>query len=82
MKSISLVSSIVKNVSVERINGSISITVVGVGVDAGGNEYPVENLVITWGDLPDAQKTNGTSFFKALSRGFNNAVSNEDVDTW
>lgn len=81
-KSINLVSSVMKNVCVDMDDdGAIWITVVGSGSDGSG-EYPAENLVIMWEDLPVSVQNVGNTFLKHLSREFNKFVANEDSDTW
>jgi len=82
MKSISLTSSNIKSVSIERDIDVVVITVVGVGIDSDGNEYPVENLVRFWGDLPQSVQNTADNFLKHMSREFNNMVSAEDSETW
>ena len=82
MKQISLTSSRIKNLTIERDGDVILVTVVGVGLDASGNEYSALNLVTLWEDLPVQVKNAGDNFIKHLSREFNKDISNEDVETW
>jgi len=82
MKSISLTGSNIKCISIERDIDVIMITVVGVGVDSDGNEYPVNNLVKFWGDLPVNVQNTADNFLKHISREFNKLVAAEDSETW
>ena len=82
MKSISLTGSNIKCISIERDIDVIMITVVGVGIDSDGNEYPVNNLVKFWGDLPQNVQNTADNFLKHMSREFNNIVAAEDSETW
>ena len=82
MKPINLVSSIVESVSVERYDGFDKITVVGVGIDADGNEFPVKNIFLELDRLPQNVQNTALNFLKHVSREFNKAAANEDVETW
>ena len=83
MKSISLVTSKIKNVGIEKDdNDVVTITVVGSGVDGGDGSHTVANLVVNWDDLPVQVQQVGSTFLKFLSREFNKFVAEEDSDTW
>ena len=82
MKPINLVSSIVESVSVERYDGFDKITVVGVGIDSDGNEFPVKNIFLELDRLPQNVQNTANNFLKHVSREFNKAAANEDVETW
>ena len=83
MKSISLVTSKIKSISVEKDdNDVVTITVVGSGVDSSDGGHTVANLVMNWDDLPNNIQNTGDNFLKHLSREFNKAAANEDVETW
>ena len=83
MKSISLVTSKIRNISVEKdANDVVIITVVGSGVDGSDGSHTVANLVMNWDDLPVQVQNTGSTFLKHLSREFNNLVAAEDVETW
>ena len=82
MKPINLVSSIVESVSVERYDGFDKITVVGVGIDSDGNEFPVKNIFLELDRLPQNVQNTALNFLKHVSREFNKAAANEDVETW
>ena len=82
MKSINLTSSNLKSVSIERDGDAIVCTVVGMGLDADGNEYSAQNTIFLWEDLPQQVQVTGNVFMAFLSREFNKAVANEDVETW
>ena len=82
MKQISLTNSKIKSLSIERDGDVIVVTVVGVGLDAGGNEYSALNLVMLWDDLPVQVRSTADNFIKHMSREFNKAVADEDSDTW
>ena len=81
-KSINLVSSVIQIVSIEDIDGVVTVTVIGRGLDGGVNEYPTLNLVMDWSDLPVQVQNSGNNFIKHLSREFNKLTSDEDSDTW
>ena len=83
MKSISLVTSKIKNVGIEKDdNDVVTITVVGSGVDGGDGSHTVANLVVNWDDLPVQVQQVGSTFLKFLSREFNKFAAEEDSDTW
>jgi len=82
MKQISLTNSKIKILSIERDGDVIVVTVVGVGLDSGGNEYSAMNLVMLWDDLPVQVRNTADNFIKHMSREFNKAVANEDSETW
>ena len=81
-KSINLVGSNIKSVSVERDGDSAVITIVGNSIDSGGVETPTQNLVIPWKDLYVQDQNTGNNFLKHLSRAFNFYVADEDSETW
>jgi hypothetical protein len=81
-KSISLVGSEVKAVTVDRMDGVTTVTVVGESVDADGNVYATKNLVLDWGLLSPQVQNTGETFLKHMSREFNKLVADEDSETW
>ena len=82
-KSISLVGSYIDSVSIERNDDdTVTIIVVGNGVDGNGDLYRAENLVLDWGDMSVQDRNTGNNFLKHLSRAFNNHVAEEDSETW
>ena len=81
-KSISLIGSNIKNVSIERDGDICTITVVGSGLDGNGDPYRAQNMVMNWTDMSVQDQNVGNNFLKFLSRSFNNHVANEDSDTW
>ena len=82
MKSISLTGSRMASAWVEVTDGVKQVTVVGVGIDADGDEYPSNNMVLMWDDLPANIQNTGDNFYKHLSREFNKLVAAEDSETW
>jgi len=81
-KSISLIGSNIKNVSIERDGDICTITVVGDGLDGNGDPYRAQNMVMNWTDMSVQDQNVGNNFLKFLSRSFNNHVAEEDSDTW
>ena len=81
-KSISLIGSNMKNVSIERDGDVVTITVVGSGLDGNGEPYRAQNMVMNWTDMSVQDQNVGNNFLKFLSRSFNNHVAEEDSDTW
>ena len=81
MKTISLNSSRMKSVTVERDGDLAIITVVGVGSD-GSDEYPALNLVMDWDELPQQMQNTADNFCKHMSREYNKFIALEDSETW
>ena len=82
-KSISLIGSYIDSVSIERNDDdTVTIFVVGNGLDGNGEPYRAQNLVMNWTEMSVQDQNVGNNFLKFLSRSFNNHVAEEDSDTW